>query len=228
MKRAQASAAASVTRTRSSPTWRSTALAGLRPRQGGGVDLLPVVHRIGPLVQADTTGGFGVGVDVLDVGAAAGSIGVVHLLVDDERARRADQLHAALGALPDDRLGDGMRLLVLGFVEFEVPEVLVEAAEHLFPALVVHERPSIDLRTQPPIVPQLMARTEIAPLDSGFQGRSALVVGRSRGLGRAGALALAREGCRVLAVGRSAAALAQLRQTAAARGLRLRTARGDA
>jgi len=72
-----------------------------------------------------------------------------------------------------------------------------------------------------------MAPTEDAPLASGFQGRSALVVGGSRGLGRAVAIALAREGCRVLAVGRSAAPLAALRETAAARGLRLRTARGD-
>lgn len=78
------------------------------------------------------------------------------------------------------------------------------------------------------MIPQLMARTEAAPLASGFQGRSALVVGGSRGLGRAVALALAREGCRVLAAGRSARPLAELRETAAARGLRVRTARGDA
>jgi 3-oxoacyl-[acyl-carrier protein] reductase len=78
------------------------------------------------------------------------------------------------------------------------------------------------------MIPQLMARTEAAPLASGFQGRSALVVGGSRGLGRAVALALAREGCRVLAAGRSARSLAELRETAAARGLRVRTARGDA
>jgi NAD(P)-dependent dehydrogenase (short-subunit alcohol dehydrogenase family) len=73
-----------------------------------------------------------------------------------------------------------------------------------------------------------MPRTVAAPLDSGFQGRSALVIGGSRGLGRAVALALAREGCRVLAAGRSAGPLAELREAAAARGLRLRTARGDA
>ncbi|HYJ33361.1 MAG TPA: SDR family oxidoreductase [Candidatus Binatia bacterium] len=72
-----------------------------------------------------------------------------------------------------------------------------------------------------------MAPKEDAPLATGFQGRTALVVGGSRGLGRAVAIALAREGCRVLAVGRSAVSLAALRETAAARGLSLRTARGD-
>jgi len=73
-----------------------------------------------------------------------------------------------------------------------------------------------------------MPGSEDTPLASGFAGRSALVVGGSRGLGRAVAIALAREGCRVLATGRSADALRELRQIAGLRGLRVRTARGDA
>lgn len=73
-----------------------------------------------------------------------------------------------------------------------------------------------------------MPRSEPAPLSSGFTGRSALVVGGSRGLGRAVAIALAREGCRVLATGRSIEGLRELREIAGLRGLRVRTARGDA
>ncbi|HEY7728623.1 MAG TPA: SDR family NAD(P)-dependent oxidoreductase [Candidatus Eisenbacteria bacterium] len=61
-----------------------------------------------------------------------------------------------------------------------------------------------------------------------FAGQSALVLGGSRGLGRAVALALAGEGARVLAVGRNGAALAELRSVARARGLTLSTARADA
>lgn len=59
-------------------------------------------------------------------------------------------------------------------------------------------------------------------------GRSALVIGGSRGLGRAVALALSRAGASVLAVGRDVAALEELGAIARARGLPLRTARGDA
>ena len=67
-------------------------------------------------------------------------------------------------------------------------------------------------------------------LDSGgpFSGRSALVIGGSRGLGRAVALALSREGARVLATGRNRAALEELGAIARARGTPLLTLRSDA
>ena len=61
----------------------------------------------------------------------------------------------------------------------------------------------------------------------GFQERTALVVGGSRGLGRAVAIALAREGCRVLAAGRTKETLQDAAWAAEARGLTLATARGD-
>lgn len=73
-----------------------------------------------------------------------------------------------------------------------------------------------------------MPRTVGTALESGFQGRTALVVGGSRGLGRAVALALAREGCRVLVAGRTPGALREVRAAAQARGVTIRTARGDA
>jgi NAD(P)-dependent dehydrogenase (short-subunit alcohol dehydrogenase family) len=71
-----------------------------------------------------------------------------------------------------------------------------------------------------------MSRTQETALASGFEGRSALVVG-SRGLGRAVAIALALEGCRVLAVGRAEGPLRELRESARLRSLPIRTARGD-
>ncbi|HEU4333251.1 MAG TPA: SDR family oxidoreductase [Candidatus Eisenbacteria bacterium] len=64
--------------------------------------------------------------------------------------------------------------------------------------------------------------------ERGFEGRRALVIGGSRGLGRAVALDLAREGAAVLATGRDAGALRELSQSAEARGAPLRTARSDA
>ena len=75
-----------------------------------------------------------------------------------------------------------------------------------------------------------MSRTTAPASASGpsFHGRSALVVGGSRSLGRAVALALAREGARVLAVGRDARALAELRAIARARGTSLDTLRSNA
>jgi NAD(P)-dependent dehydrogenase (short-subunit alcohol dehydrogenase family) len=73
-----------------------------------------------------------------------------------------------------------------------------------------------------------MRDAAIPPRGGRFAGQSALVVGGSRGLGRAVALALAAEGARVLAAGRDPRALAELRTVARARGLRLSTARGDA
>lgn len=60
-----------------------------------------------------------------------------------------------------------------------------------------------------------------------FAGQAALVLGGSRGLGRAVALALAAEGARVLVAGRRAGPLAELRAIARARGLHVATARAD-
>jgi 3-oxoacyl-[acyl-carrier protein] reductase len=62
----------------------------------------------------------------------------------------------------------------------------------------------------------------------GVSGRSALVVGGGRGLGRAVAIALAEGGARVLAVGRTPKPLDELAALARSRRLPLRTARGDA
>ncbi len=73
-----------------------------------------------------------------------------------------------------------------------------------------------------------MNRSRVAPEPGGVSGRSALVIGGSRGLGRAIALSLARSGATVLAAGRSPAPLAELAAIARARGLSLRTARADA
>jgi len=70
--------------------------------------------------------------------------------------------------------------------------------------------------------------TQMEQPASGFHGRSAIVIGGSRGLGRAVALALARDGARVLAVGRTPRPLAELRSIAAARELSIETARADA
>ncbi len=79
-----------------------------------------------------------------------------------------------------------------------------------------------------PIVTHPVIRTTVGDIEDRFRGRSALVMGGSNGLGRAVALGLAREGARVLAVGRDAGALAELRAIAKARGLAIRTARADA
>lgn len=71
-------------------------------------------------------------------------------------------------------------------------------------------------------------RKMTTPGATGFAGRRALVIGGSRGLGRAIALDLAGAGADVLAAGRTEAALRETRGVAAARGLTLETARGDA
>jgi len=71
-------------------------------------------------------------------------------------------------------------------------------------------------------------RTTALGSEGPFSGRSALVIGGSRGLGRAVALALARQGARVLATGRSRAALEELSAIARARGTPLLTIRSDA
>jgi NAD(P)-dependent dehydrogenase (short-subunit alcohol dehydrogenase family) len=62
----------------------------------------------------------------------------------------------------------------------------------------------------------------------GVAGRTALVLGGSRGLGRAVAVALARGGARVLAAGRVRGPLEELNAVARARFLDLRAVRGDA
>jgi 3-oxoacyl-[acyl-carrier protein] reductase len=62
----------------------------------------------------------------------------------------------------------------------------------------------------------------------GVSGRSALVIGGARGIGRAVTLALAEGGARVLAVGRSPAPLEELQAVARAHRLDIRVARGDA
>ena len=73
-----------------------------------------------------------------------------------------------------------------------------------------------------------MRRTTALGTEGSFIQRSALVIGGSRGLGRAVSLALAREGARVLATGRDPKALAELRAISVARGCPLLTLRSDA
>lgn len=72
-----------------------------------------------------------------------------------------------------------------------------------------------------------MKRSKPSSIPGGVSGRSALVIGGSRGLGRAVALALADAGATVLAVGRDAALLAGLGAVARARGHAIATARVD-
>src|SRR2546425_13254205 len=86
----------------------------------------------------------------------------------------------------------------------------------------------VDLRSEPTIVAHPVHRTTALGSEGPFSGRSALVVGGSRGLGRAGALALAREGARVLATGRNQAALVELQAIARARGTSLLALRSNA
>jgi len=74
----------------------------------------------------------------------------------------------------------------------------------------------------------MAARKVTTPGATGFTGRRALVIGGSRGLGRAVALDLACAGARVLVAGRTEAALRETRGAASARGAAIETARGDA
>ena len=72
-------------------------------------------------------------------------------------------------------------------------------------------------------------RRTTAPAPGGpFSHRSALVLGGSRGLGRAVALALARAGARVLVTGRDPKALAEVQAIGRARGVALAAVRSDA
>lgn len=73
-----------------------------------------------------------------------------------------------------------------------------------------------------------MSGSSAAPAYGGVSGRSALVIGGSRGIGRAVALALAEGGAAVLAVGRDAGPLQELQAVARAHRLEIETARGDA
>ena len=72
-----------------------------------------------------------------------------------------------------------------------------------------------------------MSDSSEGPGPGGVSGRTALIVGAGRGLGRATAAALAEGGARVLGVGRDASRLAELAAMASARGLSIRTVRGD-
>src|SRR5689334_6935297 len=143
IQRAQESAAASVMRTSSRPRLWSMegGSAARRFAERARVHFFPVAQGIRPAVEADAARGLGIRVDVLDVGAAARAVGVVELLVHDQRAGGAGELHAAHRAPPEHRLHDRVGLLVLDLVELEVAELPVEFAQNLFPALVVHDAP---------------------------------------------------------------------------------------
>lgn len=74
----------------------------------------------------------------------------------------------------------------------------------------------------------MSSRKTHAPPPLGFEGRRALVLGGSRGLGAAIALDLAASGAKVLAAARRAGPLRETARIAEARGLTVATARGDA
>src|SRR5262245_47412513 len=164
-----------------------------RDAELAGVHFFPIVQAGAPAEQSDAAGRFGLRIDIFDVGASADPVRVVRLLVDDEGPGRAGELHLPLRAVPDTRLGHGLRLLFFNLVEFEVAEKLVETPEDFFPTLVVHWilMGRIDLPPKQPIVTHPMRDSSEGPGPGGVSGRTALIVGAGRGLGRATAAALA-------------------------------------
>ena len=79
-----------------------------------------------------------------------------------------------------------------------------------------------------PIVAHLVNGSSSGTAYGGVHGRSALVIGGSRGIGRAVTLALAEGGARVTALARDAGPLRELEAIAQAHRLTIETARGDA
>src|SRR5439155_4814306 len=77
-------------------------LAGGGNAELGRVDLFPIRESFLPAEESNPARGLGLRVDVLDVGAAPDAAGEVGLLVHDEGAGRAGELHLSLRAGPDD------------------------------------------------------------------------------------------------------------------------------
>ena len=64
-------------------------------------------------------------------------------------------------------------------------------------------------------------------MDLGIQGKNAIVCASSRGLGRACAISLAREGANVILNGRDQAALSEASNACTAFGVSVQTVNGD-